>query len=215
MNCKHWFFVASTVLWCVTARAVPEHNIDTEGTIEFEQEGPKASGYLKAQDDAISALSSAAESAAAAHFSPVHLSPQVMQHLALAHLFCTVKQGTCATVLEGLWSLDFINDSLSKSVSCDNLKAFWLAYKGSSYGEQEKHLGKIGFAETLSRFQAEQLPRYMDCSISMAKNLPRDDAQKNLVEYFRANKSLVNLAYLLKQIKDKVPDMRVALGLQN
>lgn len=181
----------------------------TEGTIEFEDAPTELSPYEAGQEASISLfqslLTETVSGSAAAH----KVTSEAMRHLAGAYLYCASKQGSCPVILDGLLEVDIANARVAGEASCPVLEQFWRSYTAWDFSKRESYLRGVGQTEIATTFAKEKLPRYQMCKQAVAEALKQDKAARTAA----AKKNLANAAFLLKQFKQKVPNIFAALGI--
>lgn len=181
----------------------------TEGTIEFEEAPTELSPYEAGQDASISLFQSLLAEVLSGTYTSHKIPSEAMKHLAGAYLYCASKQGSCPVILEGLLEVDVANARIAGEASCPVLEQFWRSYAAWDFNKRESYLRGVGQTEVAATFAKEKLPRYQMCKQSVAEALKQNKSEREAA----AKKNLANAAFLLKQFKQKVPNIFAALGI--
>lgn len=208
--------VVLSVLTCLlsslsplTAPVAVAEQPSTEGTIEYEEAPSELSPYEAGQEAAITLFQSLLTDTLSGKSIPHKLNSEATKHLTGTYLYCVSKQGSCPVILDGLLEVDIANAQISGEASCPVLEQFWRSYAISEFNKRESYLLGVNQAKIAATFATERLPRYRLCKQAVADALRQDKAARQAA----AKKNIANAAFLLKQFKDKVPNIFAALGI--
>lgn len=96
-----------------------------------------------------------------------------IQYLNGLYLFCSIKRGTCPSVLEALFEIDVVNSKLNNVAVCPVTKTFWKRWLENEFEDRMKYSLSTGFIAKVSEFNAKERPKYLRCDDTL-KELFKD-----------------------------------------
>jgi hypothetical protein len=184
---------------------------DISGSIELENEPVQRTPYDAGQEEAIALFESLLVESEMGKFTHHSLGSKALKHLAGTYLYCSTKQATCPVILEGLLEADIATASIKNTPACPMLEQFWMFYEKSEFNKREGFLHSVGHASAVATFTREQLPRYKNCTETVAKALREEKTARQA----SSKKAFANTAYLLNQFKKKIPNVFSVLGIED
>lgn len=194
------------------------------GEISYEESKPVKSSYSDTQDEAISyfeQLQVHMDKLTSGQISGnvPDLNDSLLNYLTAVYLYCAVNFGECPMVLDALLEVDVINSRLSRQVQCPMMTKFWKFWVRNDMENRHKYMVKTGFLKVTSDFNQKKRAAYLKCADTVQSEISSNlsDAAFFAGRYHKdAAKNLVatKVTKLLKDVRQKVPNVFVAVGAQ-
>ena len=141
------------------------------------------------------------------------------QYLTAVYLYCAVQQGVCQQVLDTLLEVDVIKSRLSKSPDCQTLTTFWRLWLKNDMERRQQYLVKTAFLNETEKFRINERNGYINCKPTVTKEISSTLSDRDFfADRYQAQSVKSGLfkrtALLLDGIKNKVPNLYQALGIQ-
>ena len=146
-------------------------------------------------------------------------SDEAISYLTAVYLYCAVNSGTCPLVLDGILEADIVNSRSQGKASCPTMKRFWNAWVKNDFEERHKFMVKTSFINSYSQFNSQTRPKFLKCEDTIAKTISGiSSADAFFRDRYRQGspqeKLAAKMTSLLEQIKEKVPNLFIAMGAQ-
>jgi hypothetical protein len=195
-----------------------------EINIDLSSPAKRKDSYGEYQDEAISffkqlaATTSKLSSGGSASVSPP--SDEAMSYLTAVYLYCAVNSGTCPLVLDAILEADIVNSRSAGKASCPNMKRFWNTWVKNGFEDRHKFMVKTSHINLYSQFNSQTRPKYLKCDETVASVLSGIASSETFFrDRYRAGspqeKLALKMTALLEQIKQKVPNLFIAMGAQS
>lgn len=178
----------------------------------------KSNAYLVNQDQAIQYFEKLekllVQARAGSSVSAPLISEGALLYLTGAYLYCSVNNGVCPFILDGILESDLLNSSTTGSAACPNMTQFWKIWLKNDMEQRHKYLVKTGFLQLTSEFRQNSRPKYLKCKETIQNEL----ASTQLAQRFSVDsekvKAVSKLVLYLKGLSKTVPNVFVATGAQ-
>ena len=195
------------------------------GSIELESTAKITVSYKETQDNAITFLDEIHKRILA--LSRGESATQVtaptdatLHFLNAAYLDCTVKSGTCRSILQALLEYEITNVRQSKKADCPTMVRFWKLWLDGDLEKRQKYMVRTAYINATSDFNRKVRPMYIKCDQTVGEELkvtPSSDSA-----YFRARYSkdsdpvalTTEAIEVLGEIKKNIPSVFVANGIK-
>lgn len=172
--------------------------------------------HERAQEEAMAEYQKLVNNVKAGKGEAVTLSERALLHLNAVYLLCSVNQGTCPTVLDGILESDILTSKVTGRVDCPNMKRFWQLWIKNDMEKHHQFMAKTAFVNEAADFQRRERPRYIRCSATVKEAL--DSEKAGTVESFiRArykgdDHPFAGTFRLLQQMKSRYPNVMSEIG---
>jgi hypothetical protein len=196
---------------------------DMVGSIDIEDAGKQSNPYDAVQDEAIALFEKflASSSAIAAGNVPELplLSSGAAQYLAAVNLFCTLRYGSCPTLLQALYEIEVARSVSQSRAACPDLNALWKNWVDADMERRVDLDLKIGFVKIYDEFKSGGRRKYIRCSASIEELMTAiDDRSAFFATRFAADGSAMEdirkTVGFLNSIRAEIPNIFSRLGMQ-
>jgi hypothetical protein len=216
-----WLSIFIVFFSCAAAADVPKSQ-QQSGSIELDFNNEKLDPYGITQEKTIIFLQNLRthlESVASHQKKIILPEGETIHYLTGLYLFCTIKRGTCASVLEALYEIDLVNSRLSNTALCPVMKSFWKRYLENDFEERLKYNTSTGFVTKLNEFNAKERPRFVRCEESLKELFKTEQNAQSLFSsrYQSQSKPLRaidDVLTLIRLLKEKQVNVFSATGAQ-
>ncbi len=149
---------------------------NTHGSIEIQEEAKIEYSYAKTQDEALAFVTGVYNRALAlgqGKTAPasVELSQTAAHYLTTVYLYCSVRAGTCPSILNLILENDLINSQISKKPECPAMLKFWSTWIAGDMEKRHQFLVKMSFMNATTDFKTRSRPRYIHCQDTMKQEI--------------------------------------------
>lgn len=95
----------------------------------------------------------------------------IIQYLNGLYLLCSMKRGTCPTILDALLEVDLINSKINKQTACPTMKRFWKQYIDGDLEKRHRYQTQTGHITAVTDFNQKIRPRYIKCAETITQLL--------------------------------------------
>jgi hypothetical protein len=147
-------------------------------------------------------------------------SDEVISYLTAVYLYCAVNSGTCPLVLDAILEADIVNSRSAGKASCPTMKRFWNTWVKNGFEDRHKFMVKTSHINVYSQFNSQTRPKFLRSEETIASILSGIASSDTFFrDRYRAGspqeKLAAKMASLLEQIKQKVPNLFIAMGAQS
>lgn len=142
------------------------------------------------------------------------LDPEVASYLSVLYFYCTVKEGPCPFVLDGILDVELMKARATKEISCVSMKRFFKSYLSHGLDDRGKFLYPLTRGLEMANFNQQDRPRYLECKETVTAILHDKEAvAQRFGEKGTSDEALMKLSDLLNGVKTNKTDIFVATGL--
>lgn len=196
---------------------------ELSGEISFEEEDKVEGGYAVSQNRAIEVFKNllgqidTLRTLGTANIES--MDDSTIQYLTAVYLFCTINQGTCPVLLDGLFELDAIESKFRGVSQCPRLSRFWNLWLKNDMERRQEFLVKTGYLNVADEFKRNKRGRYIKCKDTLEKEIDfkRPSAAFFAARYGEGSQELHSLnqtVALLEKIKANVGNVFQAMDIQ-
>ena len=195
---------------------------DQVGAIAIEGDSSSKSPYESAQEEAITYFEqflNAMPEVRAGRVPPVQLlSRGALQYLASVNLFCTLRFGSCPTLLQAMYEIEAAQSIANGQASCQNLNLMWKSWLDADMERRVDLDLKIGFVKAYDEFKSGPRRKYVRCSASIQTLMEKVEDKRTFFSkrYDESNQAVRDIrgtVKFLRGIQTEIPNLLARLGL--
>jgi hypothetical protein len=175
--------------------------------------------YAKIQDDTIKVFEkfNSDISTGSLGSTKIELAKNQLYFLNGAYLYCTLKNGTCAYMLDTILETDILNSKIDNKPSCPHMLRFWQEWIDNNFEKRVDYQLGTGFITKYQDFKRNIRPQYLRCSGTVATKLKGDLSLKEFIKERYTPTNDVGIAAkrtfaYLQALREQVPDVFLAAG---
>ncbi len=179
---------------------------------------PGKAVYAASQDAAIEHFKTLASVVNRGESSASTLNENSLIYLTATYLLCTVGNGSCPAIIQGVFETDLINSIASGNFGCPLTTKFWEIWNRTDMEQRHHYQMRIADAPKYMKFEKEILPKYQNCTATLKEVTESLKDKSSFIKnrYTTTNKPEADLfpklVGLLEKIKEKVPNVFIATG---
>jgi hypothetical protein len=202
--------------WCDDPPRKPAGSTVITGEVAYSDPNAKGRNHQFEAQDALQAWIQGVQAAAkgGGSSSVDALEPEVASYLSVLYFYCTVKDGPCPFVLEGILDAEVMRARATHEISCVSMKRFFKSYLTHGLDARGKFMYPLTRGLEMANFNEQDRPRYVECKETVSAILEDKEAiAQRFGEKGTSLEALAKLDNLVSQVKTNKTDIYVATGL--
>ncbi len=133
-------------------------------------------------------------------------------HLNGVYYVCSLKRGSCPSVLDGLMEIEFLSAlyKQKRDTKCPQMRKFWQLWIKNDFEKKQGYELNTGQIKQKQHFDTYERPKYLRCSDTIEGRLKQNskDYRSYLHESIQLSDNPIKRLYkLTKEIKKKIPNV--------